>query len=97
MDMETASLVRGPNLQRGPAGRRRYPTTHNRSQCCRQQQVTAIQEFHIGDQGRQGDDRYASSASRSAQTAAAGGQLLALRREAQRLRPRAASFNFAEK
>jgi hypothetical protein len=28
LDLETGSLVRGPTLQRGPAGRRRYPTMH---------------------------------------------------------------------
>jgi hypothetical protein len=28
LDLETGSLVQGPTLLRGPAGRRRYPTMH---------------------------------------------------------------------
>jgi hypothetical protein len=77
MDLETGSLFRGPTLQPGPAGRRRYPTMHERSKRRRQQQVTAVQEFQIGDQGRHEDDRYARLASRSAMAAAAEGRLLA--------------------
>jgi hypothetical protein len=78
LDLETGSLL-SPRTDPPERAywRRRYPTMHKRSKRHRQQQVTAVQEFQIGDQGRQQDDRYARSAGPSAKAAAAGGRLLA--------------------
>jgi hypothetical protein len=86
LDLETGSLVRRPTLKPGPGGRRRYLSMHERSKRRRQQQVTAVQEFQIANQGRQQDDRYSCSAGPSAKAAAAVGCWLSA--EAPRLRPR---------